>query len=702
MFWLLHLALLVVTWAAGDTYLIGAGRGDITGPVVEVPFHGYASLDQKGTGLRQRIYARSFIVGDVNKPADRFLYIVLDTIAGDTAIRRGVIEALQSLGGEYALYTSNNVALVGTHSHSGPGGWHNYVLTQVPALGFTKQSYQAIVDGTVLSVKRAHESLTPGTLAVGTAKVHDGAINRSLWAFLANPEAERAQYADTTDTTMTLLRLKRADGKIQGILNWYAVHGTSAHNTNTHVTGDNKGVAAYLFEKEFGASTEAAPGFVAGFSQSNVGDTSPNVLGQWCTDGSGECSLETSTCADGKSTSCHGRGPMWEKNDHGIASAFEIGRRQYAAAKNIMDSIDSGMPVTGPSVKAFHFFKDMRYFSFTRPDGTQGVTCPAALGDSFAAGTTDGPGVGDFAQTVKANPFWKFVGGILKTPSPRQKACQGVKRILLDVGEMEAPFAWTANIVDIQVLRVGQLVIIVSSPEASTMAGRRWRSAIGEAAKSFLPAGVQPIVVLGGPANTYTHYAVTPEEYDVQRYEGSSTLYGRDTLNAYINLTVGAMSYLSPAASSVPPSGPAPPDNRGKSASFVTAVVYDNAPIGKKMGQVLSQPLATYARGATVKTVFQGANPRNNLRLEGTFAAVEMRGDDGSWQRVRDDFDWHLVYSWRRTDVIWGASTVQIDWETVDNPEPGTYRIKYYGDQKKPFTGSIEDFEGTSNEFTLT
>lgn len=29
--------------AAGDTYLVGVGRGDITGTAVEVPFMGYAS-----------------------------------------------------------------------------------------------------------------------------------------------------------------------------------------------------------------------------------------------------------------------------------------------------------------------------------------------------------------------------------------------------------------------------------------------------------------------------------------------------------------------------------------------------------------------------------------------------------------------------------------------------------------------------------
>lgn len=29
-----------------------------------------------------------------------------------------------------------------------------------------------------------------------------------------------------------------------------------------------------------------------------------------------------------------------------------------------------------------------------------------------------------------------------------------------------------------------------------------------------------------GPANTYSHYVTTREEYGVQRYEGASTIYG--------------------------------------------------------------------------------------------------------------------------------------------------------------------------------
>ena len=143
----------------GDKYLIGVGKADITGPVVEIGFAGYADLAQKGTGLRQRLYSRAFIIGDVNKPEDRFVYLVLDVQSGDTAMRYGILEALEALGGDYSMYGQHNVAVTGTHSHAGPGAWFNYLLPQITSFGFDKQSYQAIVEGAVLSIKRAQESL---------------------------------------------------------------------------------------------------------------------------------------------------------------------------------------------------------------------------------------------------------------------------------------------------------------------------------------------------------------------------------------------------------------------------------------------------------------------------------------------------------------------------------------------------------------
>ncbi|KAK3945547.1 neutral ceramidase [Diplogelasinospora grovesii] len=699
--------------SGGDKYLIGVGKADITGPVVEINFAGYASLGQVGSGLRQRLYSRAFIVGEVANPANRFVYLVLDTQSGDTAVRFGVLDGLAALGSDYSAYGQQNVAVTGTHSHSGPGAWFNYLLPQVTSLGFDRQSYQAIVDGALLSIKRAHESLQEGYLDFGTVNITDANLSRSLYAYLANPAAERALYPDSTDKTLTLLRFQRAtDGKNVGVLSWYPVHGTSMLENNTHVSGDNKGVAAYLFEQGVKGDPQAADGFVAGFSQANVGDTTPNVLGAYCDDGTGDmCNLKDSTCADGKVESCHGRGPEFRKLDLGVSSCYEIGRRQFAGAKSLYDGMDSGSTaIVGPTVRSFHYYQDMRYYTFPLPNGTVVQTCPAALGQSFAAGTSDGPGAFDFKQGDSGapdDPLWSVVGDLLRTPSPEQTKCQYPKPILLDVGEMDTPYAWSPNIVDVQSFRVGQFIIIVSPSEATTMAGRRWRDAVAAAAKQQQLTGTtEPYVVLGGPANTYAHYCATPEEYGIQRYEGASTLFGPWELPAYINLTLQALPYLSatpPPAAALLPAGPTPPDNRNSSLSFITGVVQDSAPIGKSFGQCTGQPNSSYTRGAVVNATFVGANPRNSLRLEGTFAAVEQLGSDGStWTQVRSDEDWSLVYTWTRTNLLLGYSDVTISWETSTETETaGTYRVRYNGDYK-PLIGSITGFTGVSNSFTLT
>ncbi|CAK7234031.1 hypothetical protein SBRCBS47491_008813 [Sporothrix bragantina] len=699
----------------GDSslFLLGVGKADITGPVVEINLMGYADPKQVGSGLRQRLYSRAFIVGDPDpdKVTDRFVYLVLDTQSGDTAVRYGILEALRNLGPEYtALYGHHNVAVTGTHSHSGPGGWLNYLLPQITSKGFDHQGFQAIIDGATLSIQRAHESLQAGHLSVASAKVKDGNINRSLFAYMANPEKERQRYNQTdegddgsVEKDLTLVRFQRAsDKKDIGVLTWFPTHGTSMLGNNTLITGDNKGVAAYLLEKDVG------DGFVAGFSQASVGDTSPNVLGAWCEDGSGlPCSYENSTCG-GKAQTCHARGPFFREDDTGTASCFEIGRRQYETAKSAYDSLTaansgSSTKIYGP-VRSFHTFHNMTGFSFELPNGTMASTCPAALGYSFAAGTSDGPGAVNFTQhdsdPSNTSPVWKAVSRFLKNPSKEQKACHGAKPILLDVGELHTPYLWTPNIVDIQVFRVGQLVIVVSPGEASTMAGRRWKEAVGNAFPAVDSSSKDdPIVVLGGPANSYTHYITTEEEYAIQRYEGASTLYGPHTLAAYINVTLEYLPYLASKAPLPPQEINFPPDNSNRSLSFITGVVRDAPPLFKKFGDVLEDVGDYYKKGSAVTATFVGANPRNNLRLEGTYAAVEKL-DEGNWVTVRNDNDWSLVYRWRRINTLFATSEVDIVWETEDWAEPGTYRLHYYGDSKA-LGGTITPFEAISSQFVL-
>lgn len=135
-------------------------------------------------------------------------------------------------------------------------------------------------------------------------------------------------------------------------------------------------------------------------------------------------------------------------------------------------------------------------------------------------------------------------------------------------------------------------------------------------------------------------------------------------------------------------------------------MVLDSPPFFKEFGAVVRDVQPTYSGGAAVSATFVGANPRNNLRLEGTYAAVEEKVGS-RWVVVRDDSDWDLVFNWRRTNEVLGRSEVEIVWETElgeegskVREEGGVYRIRYFGDSRA-VTGDITAFEGVSGEFRL-
>ncbi|KAI0077234.1 Neutral/alkaline nonlysosomal ceramidase [Panus rudis PR-1116 ss-1] len=684
-------------------YILGLGIADITGPVVETNMMGYASLAQTDTGLHMRQRSRAWIVADASNSSNRIVFINADIAMGDTGIRRSIVQQLSS---EFpGVYSNENIALVSTHQHSGVGGYLENLLPQITSLGHVKQTADAIVAGTVLAVKRAHASLKPGKLSLGNTTVLDANRNRSPSAYLANPAEERARYQYDQDKELTLLRFDDTSGNARGFLSFFAVHGTSIYENNTLISGDNKGMAAYLYESL--VEPNAMPGnntFVAGFTQSNVGDTSPNTEGAFCEspgqpwDGQ-PCEFEHSTCGN-RTEDCHGRGPGFRISD--FESNRIIAQRQVDGAKTLMSQ--SLAPVSGP-VKWVHTYMNMSFRSFKLSNGSTAQTCPPAMGFSFAGGTTDGPGAFDFIQgdnsSTPQNPFWEIVkGAVTPLPNPEQVACQQPKPILLNTGFAHTPYNWSPDTVDIQMLRVGQLVMLIMPGELTTMAGRRMREAIRASLISSGVVGKDAYVVIAGPANTYAHYVTTREEYAIQRYEGASTIFGPFTLESYIDKYSSLVSFLAPNATGSPPSDPAPPDLSGKAISLQTAVIQDNPTFGKKFGDILGdvRTSSPYHAGETVVAQFVGANPRNNLRLEGTFLSVD-RLVNGQWKAVKSDSHPSTRYEWNRTNTVLGFSTVNISWY-VPFSIPGTYRLTYFGDAK-PLIGNINSFTGHSSNFTI-
>ena len=76
------------------------------------------------------------------------------------------------------------------------------------------------------------------------------------------------------------------------------------NNTNTLISGDNKGYAAQMAERLMNpGKLPHEVTFVAAFAQANEGDVSPNTNGPHCLDTGLSCNNAHSTC-DGRVSVC--------------------------------------------------------------------------------------------------------------------------------------------------------------------------------------------------------------------------------------------------------------------------------------------------------------------------------------------------------------------------------------------------------------
>uniref|UniRef100_A0A8C4TVI7 Neutral ceramidase n=1 Tax=Falco tinnunculus TaxID=100819 RepID=A0A8C4TVI7_FALTI len=648
--------------AAASQYLLGVGRADCTGPVAEIPLMGYANPDQVGGGLLSRLYSRAFIVADLDD-SRRVVFVSADIGMVSQRLRLEVLKELKSKYGE--LYRQDNVILSGTHTHSGPGGYFQYTLFRITSKGLIRPSLNAIVNGIVKSIDIAHQNMKRGKLFVNRGTVENSQINRSPFSYLENPASERRRYSSDTDKEMVLLKMIDEGGQDIGLISWFAVHPVSMNNTNHLVNSDNVGYASYLFEQEKNKGMLPGEGsFVAAFASSNLGDVSPNTKGPFCVNTGESCNNPQSTCPVGGATMCMAMGPGKDMFD----STRIIGQNIYLKAR----------------VK----------------------TCKPALGHSFAAGTIDGVGAFNFTQgSVEGNPFWDEIRDqLLGEPSNETKACHKPKPILFSTGEMTRPHPWHPDIVDVQIVAIGSLAIIAVPGEFTTMSGRRLREAVKREFDSH--GGPRMDVVIAGLCNVYTHYITTYEEYQVQRYEAASTIYGPHTLAAYIQLYRGLAKAIATNTVQDLPRGPEPPFFNIGNVTLVPPLMVDRVPVNKTFGDVLQEVIQQYRATEVAEVTFVGANPRNSAEnaTKHNFLTVERyTNTSDSWHVVQNDASWDTRFYW--TKGFLGRSTVSIEWHIPLGTEPGIYRIRYFGHYRKKLSQSHSvsiPFEGTSSAFEIT
>jgi len=581
----------------------GWAKKDITGEPWGVGLMGYGMPGQRGRGLLTRQWARAFVVA---AGTDRIAYVVADIGMFFQASVDEITDRLATATG--GRLSADNVVLTATHTHCGPGGHGRHALYNVTTLGQHRRTFHRLVDGVVRAVLDAEAALAPVALSLARGELHDASVNRSATSFDRNPDRDR--LPGRIDPAVTLLRFER-DGELRAAIDWFAVHCTSMGNGNRLISSDNKGWAAAAWEAE---ARVDRPDFVGAFAQTNSGDMSPNLGGS------------------------AGHGPTDDERDN----TAEIGRRQLAEARRLSVVPGRGLvPMVGHR---------LTYVDFGAAQTPSGPTGRAVLGAAFAAGTSDGLGSPAFHQGLGNR-----IGAISRALYRRRPvlgAQQAPKEMLLPVGAM----GWVQERLPVQLVRIGELHLLCLPVEVTVTAGARLREAVAGA------AGIDPAdVLIQGYANGYAHYLTTPEEYDAQRYEAGSTVFGRNQLAAF---TEAAQRLAGDLAAGRPTDRGTPPP-RQRPGRF-------GSPSGTT---VLSRPRPV--RVTTVRTSGPGAPvvvgfecPHPNRAIPDSYVRVERR-HGADWVFVADD-------DAPSTELEWtcraGAFTALA---TVRGLPAGTYRVGY-------------------------
>ncbi|XP_061563820.1 neutral ceramidase [Cololabis saira] len=675
-------------------YRVGVGRADCTGSPAEIPLMGYAIPQQTAAGIHTRLYSRAFIVDDGKR---RVVFVTADVGMISQRLRLEVLRALQEKYGD--LYRQENVVLSGTHTHCGPAGYFQYTLFMITSKGYIKASMEPLVNGIVKSIDVAHRNMRPGRIYRNRGHVDDSSLNRSPHSYLNNPEDERHRYKSNTDKQMLVLKFTDLDGDGIGMLSWFAVHAVSMNYTNRMVSSDNMGYASYLLEQDKNpGELPGQGGFVAGFSSSNLGDVTPNTRGPHCVNTGQPCDYLNASCPVGGTKMCQGFGPGGDM----FESTRIIGHSVYMKARELY--ADAVEEVTG-FIHSAHQWVNMTDVTVQLNSTHSVSTCKPALGHSFAAGTTDGGGDLNFTQgAVEGDPFWDGIRDTLVGPPSNQtRDCHHPKPILFSTGEMNWPLPWHPQIIDVQIITIGSVAVVAVPGEMTTMSGRRLREAVKQELESEGTLGDMEVVI-AGLSNVYTHYITTYEEYQVQRYEGASTIYGPHTLTAYLHKYRGLARAIAQGRVSELPSGPEPPFFTKNLFNLMSAATVDKKPPNSSFGDVLEQVYPVYRQGDVVSVTFVAGNPRHSGDIrDKTFVTVEIyENRTDSWEVVHTDASWETRFHWLKGSNRQSNTTVE--WHIPPSASSGHYRIRHFGHYKqlKGLRPVITSYQGSSDVFRVT
>jgi neutral ceramidase len=510
----LHAVMEVIEWERVGPATVGTGLGfragaaftELTPPMgTWTAGWGPGLTPRRATHFVSKLFARVLVLDD--GAGERVALITADLHAGTRYLCERVAALTASEG-----FHVGRVVLVGAHNHAGPGNlygtpYFDAFCTSYPWVrGFHRELAEDLSERIADAVKEACAVLRPARVGHGVAPLWNWTTNRSLEAALNNfqGQSESEMRARLTtlhgapgevhelerlalDPRVQVLAATALDGTPIGAFATFAGHAALLAREHGALGGDWFGVAQQTAESLLEARTGVRP--VIGLGAGAIGDVDP-------------------------------RPP-------GMSLAELISRRQRSLSDNLVLVKDHGTRLGAALVEAF----DQAGKSATQRTLSvrfieakiQGETVPTKrgprqlpheprIGASTLAGSELGPGflsegLRDEDPANANDPHWPKIDDDLG---------MAVIQPVLDVMQ------FLPSTLPLRLVQVGNVAVVGLSGEPTTWLAHR----LSQLVQSSTPATQ---VIVAGTCGDYSGYFTTGREYELQHYEGASTLWGRYT-----------------------------------------------------------------------------------------------------------------------------------------------------------------------------
>lgn len=491
----------------GFGFRAGASRIDITPPLGSFTAGWGPNLaPRRGHRCMSRLFARVLVLDD--GLGERVALMAADLHAGSRYLAERVAALTADMG-----FHVGRIVLAGTHCHSGPGNmyatpYYDAFSTSFPWVrGFHRELAEDMAWRMAQAVRDACAALEPARVGFGSSAVWNWTANRSVAALRANfsgqSEAQMcallAAWGKAPPEVTSLERLA-VDARVQvltaatlagepiGCFATFAGHASLYAREHSVLSADWFGVAQNtaetLLQTEFGARPVVALG--AG----SIGDVDPRPPG---------LTLPELILQRQKSIG---------------ENALLVQRQGARLGAALVDACERGLKsLQQPRLSVRFVEAPIRGETVPTEQGLMRMPEEARIGASTLAGSELGPGFLSEGLRDGGPPNWSDA----HWPKVDDDLGMRIIKPVLDVLKYQAPQ------MPLRLVQVGSTALLGLPGEPTTWLAK----GLTETIKRALPGVADAFVA--GTCGDYVGYFTTEKEYELQHYEGASTLWGRYT-----------------------------------------------------------------------------------------------------------------------------------------------------------------------------